>query len=538
MITPHFMQRETYIVNEENFPEIADLVREELEKRKAPKGAIDQTSLLLEEVFFRARGMGVEKMRLSVQNRWGNLTLRLSFGGEAHNPLADDAAYDEDGMDAYRAMILKAYSSWLGYSRRGGENIISIKVHETGAKEVWRVLAAIAAGISCGILMKTSLSEAVAHFIGHVICDSVEIMFMNALSMMVTPMVFFAVLSGITSITDTTIVGRLGGRLVGFSVAKLLMTTVVAIAAGSFLFPDGMPELLPMIPVESAGEKFSLQDMIVGIIPGSLVAPFLKGNILQVLFLACFFGVMINRAGDRAAAAKEVIEFMHRLCMEVLEVIMRFSPVAVFASMARLMLTAGLDVLFSLGMVVLSDVLGAVLVLLVCAAFVAAFGDISPVAFLKKMVPFAPASFVMHSSSVGLPQTIAFCGEKFGVSKKLAMFTLPVGIQLNMNNTGFFITLVSVLMARTYGIALDMNTLLSLLLSSFIIAFTLPAAMGASLIGLATIFSVIGVPGGAALLFLCIDPVVALIDTVGNVASNVASTLIVSAKDKAETAKS
>ena len=121
MITPHFMQRETYIVNEENFPEIADLVREELEKRKAPKGAIDQTSLLLEEVFFRARGMGVEKMRLSVQNRWGNLTLRLSFGGEAHNPLADDAAYDEDGMDAYRAMILKAYSSWLGYSRRGGE---------------------------------------------------------------------------------------------------------------------------------------------------------------------------------------------------------------------------------------------------------------------------------------------------------------------------------------------------------------------------------------------------------------------------------
>ena len=103
-----------------------------------------------------------------------------------------------------------------------------------------------------------------------------------------------------------------------------------------------------------------------------------------------------------------------------------------------------------------------------------------------------------------------------------------------MNNTGFFLTIVSVLMARTYGIALDMNTLLSLLLSSFLIAFTMPSSMGASLIGLATIFSVIGIPGEAALLFLCIDPVVDLIETVGNVASNIASTLIVDAKDKAE----
>ena len=508
--------KEIFTANEDNFPDIADLVREELEKRKTPERAIDQASLLLEEIFFRALGMGAEEMRIAIQNRWGNLTLRLSFDGEEKNPLADAADYDADGMDAYRAMILKAYHSQLGYSRRNGENIVTVKVHETSAREVWLVLAAIVAGLSFGLLMKASLGGEVVHFIDHVICDSVEIMFMNALTMMITPMIFFAVLSGLTSITDTTVVGRLGGRLVGFSVAKLLATTVLAIAA------------------ESAAEKFSLQDMIVGVVPSSLVAPFLKGNILQVLFLACFFGVMINRAGDRAAAAKEVIEFMNRLCVEVLEVIMRFSPLAVFAAMARLMLSAGLDVLFALGMVVLSDVLGAVLVLLVCAAFVAMFGGISPVAFIKKMVPFTPVSFAMHSASVGLPQTISFCVEKFGVSKKLSMFTLPVGIQLNMNNTGFFLTIVSVLMARTYGIALDMNTLLSLLLSSFLIAFTMPSSMGASLIGLATIFSVIGIPGEAALLFLCIDPVVDLIETVGNVASNIASTLIVDAKDKAE----
>ncbi|MBQ8699291.1 MAG: cation:dicarboxylase symporter family transporter, partial [Schwartzia sp.] len=275
--------KEIFTANEDNFPDIADLVREELEKRKTPERAIDQASLLLEEIFFRALGMGAEEMRIAIQNRWGNLTLRLSFDGEEKNPLADAADYDADGMDAYRAMILKAYHSQLGYSRRNGENIVTVKVHETSAREVWLVLAAIVAGLSFGLLMKASLGGEVVHFIDHVICDSVEIMFMNALTMMITPMIFFAVLSGLTSITDTTVVGRLGGRLVSFSVAKLLATTVLAIAAGSLLFPGGMPELLPMIPAESAAEKFSLQDMIVGVVPSSLVAPFLKGNILQVL---------------------------------------------------------------------------------------------------------------------------------------------------------------------------------------------------------------------------------------------------------------
>ncbi len=528
--------KEYLIANEENFPDIADLVREELEKRKIPERAIDQASLLLEELFFRAHSMGAKEMRIAVQNRWGDLSLRLSFDGEERNPLVDVAAYDEDGMDTYRTMILKAYRSQLAFNRRNGENIVTIKVHETSEKEVWRILAAMVAGICCGLMMKACLDEAVIHVIDHVVCGSLELMFLNALSMMVTPMIFFAVLSGITSITDATIVGRLGGRLVGFSIAKLLVTTVAAIAAGCLFFSSGMPELLPMIPAESAAAKFSLQDMIVGIIPSSLVTPFLGGNVLQVLFLACFFGVMINRAGDRAALVKEVIEFMNRLCMEVLEVIVRCSPLIVFASMVRLILSAGLDVLFSLGIVLVSDVLGTLLVLFVCVIFLAAFGDISPVAFLKKIVPFMPVSFTMNASSVGLPQTIGFCVDELGVSKRLAMFTLPVGVQLNMNHTGLYIALVSTMMLRTYGIALDMNTLLSLLLSTFIVAFTLPSSPGASLIGLSTVFAAVGVPGGAVALFLCLDSISSMVETVGNVASNITSTLIINARAKADEA--
>lgn len=151
------------------------------------------------------------------------------------------------------------------------------------------------------------------------------------------------------------------------------------------------------------------------------------GSILQVLFLACFVGVMINRAGDRAMPIKEAIEFLNRLCMDMIDVVVQFIPLLVFASMAHLMLSTGLDALLPLGKVLIGDVIGLGLVFLICAAFVAAFGGKPPIPFLKKLAGFAPVPFALNSSNACLPQTISFCAEKFGVDRKLSMFAAARG---------------------------------------------------------------------------------------------------------------
>ena len=532
------MKSNTFHVTGETYGEAVRWLAEELSKTKTTPEERQTAELLFEECFSRmeeaASSAGNFSVALRLRRRWGDVSLILSAKGEAFNPLAGPKALAEaDEEEAISLSILLAHKDKISYGRKNGENIVSIKVHEASGKQTGKVFAAIALGVLAGILMKSHLGEAAAQSVDHLFLSSAQTMFMNALSMMVAPMVFFAVLSGITSISDASDVGRLGGRLVGVSLAKLFATTALGIVAGLFLFRDGMPELLPMISAGGASAaNFSLRDMVVGIVPNSLVTPFAGGSILQVLFLACLFGVMINRAGDRAMLAKELIEIMNRLCMDVLDVVVQFIPLVVFASMAKLMMSVGFDVLLSLGQVVLANVAGMLLVFLVCAAFAAVFGKMSPVAFLKDAVGFAPIPFALNSSNACLPQALDFCEAKFGIRKKLAMFTLPVGIQFNMNGTGFYIILVSVLMARTVGVALNADTLLSLLLSAFIVSFTLPGCPGASLIGLSSVFEAVGVPVGAVALFLCIDPIISMFSTVSNVTSNIASTLIAGKESK------
>ena len=389
----------------------------ELAKTKATEEEQRTAQLLFEECFSRMEAAFSPTEDFSallvVRQRWGDISFRLSAKGEAYNPLSGtNEILEHDGVDSYGLAILLSYKNRLSYSRKDGENVISIKVHEADGKQTGKVIAA------------------------------------------------------------------LGGKLVGVSLTKLLVTVLIGITAGVLLFPDASPELLATIPEGGTAAEFSLRDMIVGIIPNSLMKPFLGGSILQVLFLACFVGVMINRAGDRAMPVKEAIEFLNRLCMDMIDVVVQFIPLLVFASMAHLMLSTGLDALLPLGKVLIGDVVGLGLVFLVCAAFAAAFGGMAPGPFLKQLACFAPVPFALNSSNACLPQTISFCAEKFGVDRKLAMFTLPVGIQLNMNSTGFYIAIVTVLMARTCGIALDTDTMLSMFISLFIVSFTLPGCPG------------------------------------------------------------
>ena len=526
------------ILSKRTFTETMKWLEQELSKTRISQKEILTAQLLLEETFLRlSKGAGDSadfSVTVTLRRRFGDISLRLESSGEQYNPLVEMTEVNEKDEDAYGLTILKTYRDAVSYSRKNGKNLVSIRIHKSASKDFRNTVISIVLGIACGILLKNNVSADVLEQINVTLAGSALRMFMNALSMTVGPMIFISVIAGITNMSNAADVGRMGGKLIMFSLAKLFACTVLGVVFGLLVFSDGLSGLAGAIPQQVSGVKpgLSLLDMITGIIPANLIQPFATGNVLQMLFLAVFFGIIVNRAGERANVVKELIEFFNFFFMDVMNVVVKFIPIVVFISMVRLMLTIGMDALLSLGVVIVANAVGMALVVLASGLFVTVVGKFSPVPFLKKALAFAPIPFSLNSSNACIPMTLKLCSEKLGADARLPMFSIPVGLQFNMNGSSFYTAMIAVLMARTLGVELNPNVLVTLTVSTFLVSVTMAGCPGSAIIGMSTVFEAVGIPTAAVALFLPIDSPVGMFRTVGNVTSDVASTLMLACSEK------
>ena len=198
----------------------------------------------------------------------------------------------------------------------------------------------------------------------------------------------------------------------------------------------------------------------------------------------------------------------------------------VAVSMAKLMMNTELSVFILYGRIIMAAFAEFLLILLVSGAFMVFVGRVSPVPFLKKFLPFGVLPFSLRSANACLPDTLKFCAEKLGIEEKLSMFAVPVGIQFNMIGSGSYVVMLAVLLRLTVGLPVDAEFLLSFFFAVLLMAFTFPSVPGATILVMASIFGVAGVPAAAVTLFIGIDPLVDGIRTVGNVAGNVVSAFL------------
>lgn len=253
--------------------------------------------------------------------------------------------------------------------------------------QIHKTLAAIFLGLCFGLILKSFCHADLNLWLQENIFHSVHDMFMHALSMMVPPMIFFSVITGITSMENFVSFGRVIGKFFAISISKVFLMAILGMIFSAIFFSDGLPEALSAI--KSDGNEiqqlnFSLRDIIVGIIPSNVIEPFRSGKILQVLFMACFFGVIINKAGDRAHYVKDLIVFMNKFCLDVVNVVIKFMPLMIFFSMADMIIHLGLDVVFSLGKIIFGAAIAAAITLIINGILIGIFGKVSPMIFWKK----------------------------------------------------------------------------------------------------------------------------------------------------------
>ncbi len=332
---------------------------------------------------------------------------------------------------------------------------------------------------------------------------------------------------------DTADLGRIGGKLIGFYLFTTAVAAVASVALGYALFSG---DITPIGTIDEAARaaapQVSVLAMIVGVVPKNLIDPILKGDMLQIIFVAVIFGVCITKLGDSVRILVRIIEALNTFCLRMVTMIAWFIPLIAFLSMASLIFRVGLESLLMMGRLLLGQIIGALLMMAVYSGIILVAGGISPLPFLRKIVSFIPIPMAIMSSNATMPFTMNFCTEKLGISPRLSSFSIPIGSTINMDGVCFYLSIGSIMLARLYGLELTGELLLALLATVIALSVGAPGVPGGVFVCFTSIITSFGIPLEAASVLLAIESVCAMIRVTHNILGDIAMTSALAALEK------
>ena len=521
----------SFVITWENFSQAMDWIAEKLVSEKAEPHEIYVMQLLVEETFQRFakhdKNLQDFSLIMSWQKSFHRLKLLLAAKGEAYNPLLMLPEDAESELPGYA--ILKAHCKKLKYtrSRRRGENIVTIRLRDPEYQEVRRILAGLLSGTIIGALLYFGAAQELKDWLETAVIEPIQTVFISALMMAIAPMIFFSVIEGIISMSYSSNIGRIGWHVVIWSLLKLAFFVAAGLLAGYLM--GGMPEILATLTIDgNSGNApgITVGSLLVGIVPGNVVSPFSTNNIMQTLFLACFCGFILNKMDGQLDWAREGVRFMSNFTMNVVQTMSMLLPFLVCISTVKMVMQLGIIGLGTYGRMLLVIALGLPLSFIVAALLIFLVVRCSPLPFLRKTVPFSALPFSSSNSSACLPATLKFCVEKLGMNERITKFTVPVGMQFNMDGTAYYVSVISMMLACTFSVEMDVDFIFSLFCVEFLMAMT-----GVGLLVMPPILENMGIPGTAVMHFIGIEPIIDMPGTAQNVVGDITSAFLVAGKE-------
>lgn len=525
-----------FTVTLESLGEQSEKIRALLTSMKATKREVTYALLLMEEILVRLHESSQEAVTARVRRFFGNVSISLVSYGEAYNPFASLESWDTESENYLRDMIFRAHKNDLSYTRRNGRNVVVLQAHRGESRAMYVTFAAMLFGCVIGFGMKWLPSE-VSKFISENILSTVQTLFFNGIFLMLSPVVFFSVGASISNLSGGNEIGRIGGKVLG----SFLLTTVISILIGfgisAILFGKNMPPLpenlmaLPEGMQQSA--DVSVSALLLSVVPGNFVRPLLENNMLQVIFIAVLAGLSMLALGEKVEGLRSLFNEANDLCLKMMSMIIFFMPLVAFTSMALLVHASDAATLLVVLKYLLALVIGSAALFVVYMLIILVVGHISPLPYFKKAAVYFLTPFMIPSSSACIPLTIDFCKKKLGVSDKISSFAIPLGATVNMNGFGMSIILATVLLARMYGVELDLADCIKIGVMMLLLAVGAPGVPNSGLVVVATLLSAVHVPIATLGFLLGVWNIIDRIQTSCNVNGDIATSVIV-AKSEGE----
>lgn len=352
-------------------------------------------------------------------------------------------------------------------------------------------------------------------------------LFIHAIKMLIVPLVFCSLVVGVTSMQDTTKMGRVGIK----AMALYLGTTAVAIAIGMalatiFLPGEGLNMTAGAAP--AAKDAPELVQTLINLVPKNPVGAMAAGNILQIIVFALGLGIALNLTGEKAEPVVKLFDGLAEGMYKLTELVMKFAPYGVFGLMAWVAGKYGMDLLLPLAKVIAVMYLGSLIqVGLVYTGMVSVLAQLNPLRYLKGLVNPAAVAFTTTSSSGTLPATIKASRESHGVSKGISSFVLPMGATINMDGTAIYQGVTALFIAQAFGIDLSVGDYLVIMLTATLASIGSAGVPGAGLIMLSLVLTSVGLPLEGVAIIAGIDRILDMARTTTNVCGDMMVSLLV-----------
>ncbi len=409
----------------------------------------------------------------------------------------------------------------------------------------WQILIAITLAVIAGYFVNVNTTEEVTPGLLGVSFLSMfqyagEI-FLNALKMIIVPLITSSIIVGVAGIGSGGDLGRLGGKTLLFYASTTLFAIIVGLILVNAVGPgyvDGEPakEVLALdadtediaARVEGRGAG-DVAEIFLRMVPPNIIAAAAEGQMLGLIFFAILFGYFMTRLEtDYAEPLYNFWNAVFHVMMRMTEWIMLFAPIGVFGLVAKTVSETGFDaagplLLFS-GVVLMALIVHAVVTLPILLRFI---GNVKPYKTMALMSPALLTAFSTASSSATLPVTMDRIEDEVGVSNNVSSFVLPLGATVNMNGTALYECVAAMFIAQAYGLDLTFGVQFSIVVIALLTSIGVAGVPSASLVAIAIILAAIGLPVEAIGVLLVFDRVLDMARTSINIWGDAACATIV-----------
>ena len=381
--------------------------------------------------------------------------------------------------------------------------------------------------------------------------------FLKLLKLIAVPLIFVSLVKGISSLTDITKLSRIGYKTIVIYLITTVFATTVGLAMVNIfkpgdVFPDEKQEQYREqfggqveIRQESAQEfekqspLFFFEDMI----PENFFrAAGDNSKMLQIIFFAILFSIaLVLVPGDKTQVVKDFFDGLNDVILKIVDLIMRFAPIGVFALMASLVVdfSGDADIFTALGMYMLTVIIGLfILILGLYPLMMRLFAGYRITTFMKAILPAQLVAFTTSSSAATLPVTMKQVTNELGVSKPIANFVLPVGVTINMDGTSCYQAIAAVFIAQVFGIDLTLLQQLTIVLTATLASIGSPGIPSGSIVMLIIVLNSVGLPVEGLALILGVDRPLDMLRTVVNITGDSTVASIVARSEGELTQKS